>query len=271
MEPILGWLLIQEMPAYLLLGAVAGVAAGMLGVGGGLVIVPVLLGLFRAKGFDEALVAHLAVGTSLATIVATSISSIIAHQRRRAIRWPLVGYLLPGMILGAWLGSAIAGLLPTVALQRIYACFAILVGVRMLRGAQVEGRWALPGWPGMGLAGGLIGMVSAIVGIGGGTMTVPFLNGCRVHMRQAVATSSACGLPIALAGTLGFVVIGWGVEGLPDGCVGFLYGPALVGIVASSVLFAPVGAWLAHRVPVAVLKRVFALLLLLLGAKLLIW
>lgn len=271
MEFFTDWLLIQEMPAYLLLGAVAGVAAGMLGVGGGLVIVPALIGLFRVKGFDEGLVAHLAVGTSLATIVATSISSIVAHHRRGAVRWPLVGYLLPGMILGAWLGSAVAGVLPTVALQRIYACFAILVGVRMLMRVHAQGRRNLPGWPGMGLAGGLIGAVSAIVGIGGGTLTVPFLNGCRVDIRQAVATSSACGLPIALAGAMGFLIIGWDLKGLPEGSAGYLYGPALVGIVASSVLFAPIGAWLAHWVPISVLKRVFALLLLLLGAKMLLW
>jgi uncharacterized membrane protein YfcA len=267
MEFFTEWLLVQGGLLYLVLGAVAGVMAGLLGVGGGLIIVPVLIWIFRGKGFDEALVAHLAIGTSLATIVATSISSIIAHQRHQAIRWRLVAALTPGLLIGAWLGSAIADGLPTPVLQRVYACFAIMVGVRMLMRAHAEGRWELPGWPGMGVAGGIIGAVSAVVGIGGGTMTVPFLNGCRFDMRQSVATSSACGLPIALAGALGFVVFGWGDNSLPMGSFGYVYGPAAVMVVAASILFAPLGARLAHRMPVANLKRFFALLLFVVGIQ----
>lgn len=269
MEFLNEWLLLQGGFLYLLLGAVAGVAAGLLGVGGGLIIVPVLVWIFRGKGFDEALVVHLAIGTSLATIVATSVSSIIAHHRRRAVRWRLVAVLTPGLLAGAWLGSAIADALPTPVLQRTYACFAIMVGVRMLTRAHAEGHWELPGWPGMGVAGGIIGTVSAVVGIGGGTMTVPFLNGCRVDMRQAVATSSACGLPIALAGALGFIIFGWKMDGLPVGSFGYVYGPAALSVVTASILFAPLGAWLAHRIPVATLKRFFALLLLGVGIKML--
>lgn len=270
MEYLNDWLLLQGPLGYLLLGVAAGVAAGLLGVGGGLIIVPVLIWIFRGKGFDDALVVHLAVGTSLATIVATSISSIIAHHRRGAVRWRLVAQLSPGLLIGAWLGAVIAGMLPTIALQRIYACFVIFVGIRMLLKAHAEGRWELPGWPGMGMAGGLIGAVSAIVGIGGGTMTVPFLNGCRLDMRQAVATSSACGLPIALAGALGFVIFGWDLNNLPSASLGYVYWPAALGILITSILFAPLGARLAHQVPVVGLKRAFALLLLVVGAKMLL-
>jgi uncharacterized membrane protein YfcA len=270
MEYLNDWLLLQGPLGYLLLGVAAGVAAGLLGVGGGLIIVPVLIWIFRGKGFDDALVVHLAIGTSLATIVATSVSSIIAHHRRGAVRWRLVALLTPGLLLGAWLGALIAGVLPTITLQRIYACFAIIVGFRMLLKAHAEGRWELPGWPGMGLAGSLIGTVSAIVGIGGGTMTVPFLNGCRIDMRQAVATSSACGLPIALAGALGFIIFGWELDSLPAASFGYVYWPAAAGILITSILFAPLGAWLAHRVPVVGLKRIFALLLFVVGTKMLL-
>ncbi len=260
----------QEFAVYLALGALAGVMAGLLGVGGGLVIVPVLLGVFAWLGFAPEIMVHLAIGTSLATIVITSISSIRAHQRRGAILWPLFWRLTPGILIGAWLGAWVAESLPELWLRRVFAVFALTVGSRMLLGASDEARWALPGRLGMGLAGTLIGAVSAIVGIGGGSMTVPFLHACRVGMRQAVATSSACGLPIAVSGALGFVWAGWGHSQLPPLSSGFVYWPAFAGIVLTSTLLAPVGARLAHSLPLEVLKRVFALLLLAVGLKLLL-
>jgi len=260
----------MEWIGYLGVGAVAGILAGLLGVGGGLVIVPVLLWLFRAQGIDESVVLHLAIGTSLGTIVATSLSSVRAHHRRGSVRWPLVLRLTPGIVLGAWLGAWVADQISTVWLQRLFALFVVTVGIQMLVNPRVSGRTDLPGWRGMGLAGGVIGTVSALVGIGGGTMTVPFLVWHRVEMVKAVGTSSACGLPIAVAGALGFMLVGWERIGLPPGATGYLYWPALIGVMVASVMTAPAGAWLAHNLPVAVLKRAFAVLLLGVGAKLLL-
>lgn len=254
---------------YLLVGAGAGVLAGLLGVGGGVVIVPVLVWVFRHNGFDDSLLMQIAVGTSLGTIVVTSLSSIRAHQRRGAIVWPIVLRLSPGIVAGAWLGAVIADALPSLWLQRVFACFIILVGIQMATGRQPLGGGTLPGTVGMLSAGGAIGTLSALVGIGGGSLTVPFLSWAGIRMRNAVATSAACGLPIALAGSFGFVVEGWDNPALPTGSSGYLYWPALLGIVCASFLTAPVGARLAHSLPVRSLKRVFALLLLVLGVRML--
>jgi len=260
---------LADVAVYLLVGGVAGLLAGLLGVGGGLVIVPALIWVFRGNAFDGAILVHLAVGTSLATIVITSLSSIRAHHRRGAVRWPLVMALTPGIVVGAWLGAAVADHLPTLWLQRVFACFAIFVGVQMGLSAKAEAHRALPGRFGMLLVGGGIGMLSAIVGIGGGSLSVPFLSWCSVNIRNAVATSAACGLPIAVAGALGFIAVGWDESGLPAGSTGFVYWPAFFGIIAASTLMAPVGARMAHAIPVTTLKRVFALLLLVLGVRML--
>jgi uncharacterized membrane protein YfcA len=258
-----------DIGIFLVLGAVAGTLAGLLGIGGGLIIVPVLLWLFLHKGMDPSVVVHLAVGTSLATIVVTSVASILAHNRRGAVQWRLVARLAPGIVLGAWAGAALADLLPSLWLQRVFGCFAIAVGLQMAFGLQVRAHRSLPGTGGMMAAGCVIGAVSAVVGIGGGSMTVPFLHWNSVNIRNAVATSAACGLPIALAGAAGFLVAGWNEQALPAGSTGYLFWPALPGIVAASVLMAPVGARLAHTLPLIALKRIFALLLLAVGGKLL--
>jgi uncharacterized membrane protein YfcA len=256
--------------AFLAVGSVAGVLAGLLGVGGGLIIVPALIWVFRGTGVADHVVAHLAVGTSLATIVATSLSSIRAHHARGAVRWPIVARLAGGIVAGTWLGAAVADQLPTAALQRAVGVFALLVAVQMLAGGRAEGHRDLPGTLGMTGAGAVIGAVSGVVGIGGGSLTVPFLTWCRVGMREAVATSAACGFPIALAGTVGFVVTGLDAPDLPPGSTGFVSWPAFAGVALASILTAPVGAHLAHTLPVPVLKRVFAAVLVLVGAKLLL-
>jgi uncharacterized membrane protein YfcA len=259
-----------DLATYLAIGAVAGVLAGLLGVGGGLVIVPALVWVYRGHGFDEAIVAHLAVGTSLATIVATSISSVRAHHRRRAVLWPLAARLAPGIVVGAWIGAAVADRLSTVWLQRVVGVFALAVAVQMLRRVRPTGHRDLPGALGMVAAGGVIGGLSGIVGIGGGSLTVPFLTWCRVDIRNAVATSAACGFPIAVAGATGFIVTGWTAPTLPPGSSGYVYWPAFAGIALASVLSAPLGAHLAHTLPVLVLRRVFAVVLAVVGARLLL-
>ncbi|MES9868763.1 MAG: sulfite exporter TauE/SafE family protein [Sedimenticola sp.] len=259
-----------DIAVYLSVGAVAGLFAGLLGVGGGLIIVPALVWVFSSNGFSPDALMHLAVGTSLGTIVVTSISSISAHHKRGAVLWRQVMALSPGIVIGAWCGALVADSLPTLWLQRVFACFAIMVGLQMAFRVKAEAHRQLPGRAGMGLAGWIIGLVSAVVGIGGGSMTVPFLSWCSVNMRNAVATSAACGLPIAVAGAIGFVVAGWGAAGLPQWSSGYLFWPALLAVVSASVLFAPLGARLAHTLPVGTLKRVFSLLLLVIGLKMLI-
>lgn len=255
---------------YLALGAFAGVMAGMLGVGGGLIIVPVLAWIFGRQQVSDALIMHLAIGTSLASIVVTSISSIRAHHQRGAVLWPAFWRLTPGIVIGAWLGAAVADVLSSAALTKIFAVFVLMVAAQMAFGAKPAPQRELPKPTGMTITGAVIGMVSAIVGIGGGSLTVPFLSWCNIPIRQAVATSAACGLPIALAGALGFIVTGLNAPHLPAWSLGYVYGPALVGVASASMLTAPLGAKLAHTLPTNSLKKVFAVFLAAVGSKMLL-
>jgi uncharacterized membrane protein YfcA len=256
--------------AYLATGVIAGLLAGLFGVGGGVVVVPALLFVFARAGLSASWIPHLAVGTSLAAIVATGATSAYAHHKRSSVRWDLVARLAPGIVAGAWAGAAVAGLLPDLWLKRIFAAFLLYVGLRMLVHRRNAAHRAMPGTAGMLAAGAGIGGLSALVGIGGGTMTVPFLSRVGMEMRGAVATSAACGVPIALAGAIGFMAVGWGREGLPAASTGFVYWPAVVAILVASVPAAPLGAHLAHRLPVNLLRRFFAVLLLLMGTRLLL-
>jgi len=255
---------------YLLLGALAGTLAGLFGIGGGLVIVPVLIFSFGLQGFSPDVAAHLAVGTSLATIVFTSVSSIRTHHQHGAVRWTLFRPMALGIIVGALLGAWTAALLSGPVLEMLIGIFVILVAIKMLANINPKPSRDVPGPAGLGVAGGLIGWASAIFGIGGGTLTVPYLSWCNVRMQQAVATSAACGFPIAMAGATGNIWTGWQHPGLPELSLGFIYLPALIGIVATSVLFARLGARLAHRLDAALLKRIFAVVMLLVGLRFLL-
>jgi len=252
---------------YLLIGCLAGVLAGMLGVGGGLVIVPFLFWAFIHQGFDGAWVMHLAIGTSLATIIFTSISSVLSHHKRDAVRWDLFWMLVPGILIGGWIGSTLARFIASESLQHFFAIFELIVALQMGLELRPKGGHQMPGKSGNRMAGGVIGAVSVVVGIGGGTMTVPWLVWNRIQVHQAIGTSAAVGLPIAVAGASGFVSSGWGIESLPSWSSGFVYWPAFFGIVGMSVLTAPLGAHLAHKLPAKQLKRVFALFLLLLAIR----
>lgn len=254
--------------AYALLGLIAGVLAGLLGVGGGLVIVPTLIWLFTLQAFDYSVIAHAAVGSSLATIIATAVSSAVAHHRHGAVNWVSVKQLSMGLFVGAFAGAWLADQMDTALLQLVFGIFAILVSLQLFFRAQAISKKPLPGFAGMNIAGLLIGTVSGVVGIGGGSMTVPFLTWHNVNIRQAVATSSACGLPIAVAGFIGFMLVGWSTVKMPAYSTGFIYWPAVIVVSIFSVFLAPFGARLAHRLPVARLKQVFALLLMVIGMKL---
>jgi hypothetical protein len=261
---------VAEWLIYLAVGAGAGLLAGLFGVGGGLVIVPVLVWVFAGVGIDGAVGMHLAIGTSLATIIFTSMSSVRAHHRRGAVQWPVVRQLAPGIVFGTALGALVADQMPTDMLRTVFGVFELTVAAQLGFALLPEAHRTLPARFGMGLAGSVIGAVSAVVGIGGGTLTVPFLLWCGVTVRQAVATSAACGLPIAAAGAVSFALTGWGNTALPPQAIGYVYLPALIGVAASSILLAPLGAHLAHNLPTQVLKRVFALFLALLGVKMLL-
>ncbi len=260
-----------EVPRiYLGLGTIAGLLAGLLGVGGGIVIVPTLIWALHFQGVTESVLMHLAIGTSHATIIITSLSSIRAHHRRKAVLWPVFRRLAPSIVIGAFLGVAIADALPGRTLQLIFGVFDLYVATQLSLKTSANSQRELPGRPGMLAMGGVIGTISAVVGIGGGSVTVPFLSWCNISIRNAVATSSACGLPLAIASTSGFIIAGWNEPNLPNWSLGYVYGPALLGITAASMSFAPVGAKLAHTVPTTMLKKVFAVFLAIVGIKLLL-
>jgi uncharacterized membrane protein YfcA len=263
----------ETLLLYLLFGAVAGLAAGLLGVGGGLILVPLLAFVFKGYGFNSSTIMHLALGTSLTTIVFTAASAVAAHHRRAAVIWPLVFTLAPGLLLGSLLGAALADNVSSEVLKRLFAGFEFLIGLYMIAGAPTLQADGAGGGKRAGLvfAGGVIGLVSALLGIGGGTMTVPYLTwrGRKIH--QAVAVSSACGIPIALAGAVGYCLTGLDAAGLPPWSTGYIYWPAVAGIVAASLIFAPLGARLAHRLPVKRLKSLFGIVLLIMAVVMVIY
>ncbi|MBD3810660.1 MAG: sulfite exporter TauE/SafE family protein [Betaproteobacteria bacterium] len=256
--------------AYGGLGLVVGFVAGLLGVGGGLIIVPVLIMLLHTHGQAVGMEPQLALGTSLATILFTSLSSVRAHHRRGAVEWPLVRRIAPGIVLGTLAGAALAARMPATVLKVFFVVFLFYAAVQMWLDFKPAPHRGLPGRTGTSLAGGVIGVVSSWVGIGGGTLSVPFMLWHNVPLHRAIATSAAIGFPIAFAGAVGYVLGGWTVSGLPAGSLGFVYLPALAGIVLGSVLTAPLGARTAHRLPVRPLKRVFALLLFTLALRM-VW
>ncbi len=252
---------------YALTGVAAGLLAGLMGVGGGLVMVPALLFLFHWQGLETVHLAQLAVGTSLATIVPISLASLLAHRRRGAVDWPLVLWLTPGLMVGAWGGAWLASRMSTGWLKGLFGAFLLLVALQMASGFRPEPSGRRPGRGELGLVGSLIGLVSGLVGIGGGTMTVPYLAWRGTALPRAVGTSAACGLPIALAGAAGFILFGQGLT--RSGDWGFVHWPAVLVMAPLAVYTAPVGALLAHRLPVPMLRRLFALVLVAVGVRLL--
>lgn len=254
---------------YLFLGALAGVLAGLLGVGGGLVLVAALAWVLPQQGFAADTVMHVALATSLASIVLTGLSSARSHHRRGSVAWQSVLWLIPGMMLGGWLGSSLAVMLSGTTLRWLVAGYCFLAAAQLALG---QPRSTHPGagdehGPWLAGAGTLIGAVSAVVGIGGGSMTVPLLIWRGVNPVRAVGTSSACGVAIALASAAGYALHG-PAQGLPAGSVGYVYVPAAAMVALASVSMAPLGVRLAHRLSGLALKRVFAGFLVLVGVSL---
>ncbi|THF63985.1 sulfite exporter TauE/SafE family protein [Pseudothauera nasutitermitis] len=254
---------------YLALGAFVGFFAGLLGIGGGGIMVPMLTTLFLAQGFPLEHVVHLSLGTSMAAIVLTSISSLRAHHAHGAVHWNIVRAITPGILVGTFGATFLAARASTEGLAIFFACFMAYVSLQMLANVKPKPSRGLPGPLGMGAVGVGIGGISALVAIGGGSLSVPFMTWCNVKMQEAIGTSAAIGLPIALAGALGYLINGWGASGLPPFSLGYVYLPALVLVSLVSMWTAPVGARLAHRLPVAILKKIFAGVLMLLCLKML--
>jgi uncharacterized membrane protein YfcA len=261
-----------EFVSLIALGAFAGTLAGLLGIGGGAVIVPILILILQSHPeIPSEHIMHIAIGTSLATIVLTAISSIIAHQRHAAINWQVTKRLAPWIVIGSLSGAMLAGILSNLTLKVIFLIFLFIIALQMIFGKPPAPHRQLPKILGLGFVGISIGIVSSLVGIAGGSMTVPFLVMCNIPMRNAVATSVACGFPIAVAGAIGFILTGWNTTGLPtSSTLGYVYIPAFLTITPLTLLFAPFGAKLAHSIPVNTLKKVFALFLIALSMKMLL-
>ncbi|MCM5704882.1 sulfite exporter TauE/SafE family protein [Larsenimonas salina] len=256
---------------FLGIGALAGFMAGLFGIGGGVIIVPLLALTFEALGFPSSVIVHMATGTSLATIAITSLSSASAHFKRESVRFDCLKLLLPGLVFGAMLGVVIGGQLSGAIMSMLLSIFFLLVAAKLLFSPSIaRGQEALPSRPGMLGAGGVIGALSALFGVGGGTLSVPFLEWRGVPMRSAVGTSSACGVPIAIIGALTAIVVGWSHAGLPPWATGYVYWPAFIGIVLMSTWTARFGARAAHFLPERWLKRAFAALLIVMALKFLI-
>lgn len=254
---------------YCLAGTAAGLIAGLFGIGGGIAIIPMLVYVFSLADIPYELTMHLALATSMASIVFTSISSFWAHHRRGAVNWDVVKRITPGIVAGTFIGSFLVAALSTFYLKVFFVFFLFFVASQiMFMNFERKGS-VFPGIIGMYLVGSLIGLLSSFVGIGGGTMSVPFMLRCNSPLHKAIGTSAAIGLPIALSGALGYIINGWGAENLPQYSLGFVYLPALLGIAGMSVLTAPLGVSLAHYLPVDRLKKLFALLLYFVAARML--
>jgi uncharacterized membrane protein YfcA len=253
-----------------LLGLVTGFLAGLLGIGGGMIMVPFVTAILSSRGVAAELAVKMAIATSMATIVFTSVSSVRAHHQRGAIRWDIVKGLAPGIVLGAAVASlGVFVLLKGSALALFFAGFVSFSATQMFQDKKPSPSRAIPGKAGLVGVGSVIGFLSGLVGAGGGFISVPFMTWCNVAIHNAVATSAALGFPIALANAVGYIVGGSGMADLPPYSMGFIWLPGLAVIASCSVFTAPLGAASAHKLPVKKLKKVFATILYTLAAYML--
>lgn len=252
------------------LGILVGILSGLLGVGGGIIIIPVMIFSLNALHFNSEIIMKLSLGTSFATIMLTSMSSIASHHRRGAVQWNLVKTLAPGIVLGVFTGGMLVSFLSNQTLKIIFALFMVFSAIKMLLPAPKTPRLVIKKLTNfsMLLWGLIIGFISALVGIGGGAITVPFLTTLGHNMRQAIATSAAVGFPIAVTGTFTAIFTGWQqTQWDTHHALGYVYLPGLLGIVITSIFFAPIGAKLAHTLPTSLIKKIFAYFLLIMLAK----
>lgn len=256
--------------AYLALGAVVGWLGGLFGIGGGLILVPVLLFSFEAQHFHDANLLHLALGTSMATILFTSLASLRKHHQHGAVNWQFVRRVTPGILLGTALGALFTASVPATYLAIFFALFVYFAAAQILLDVRPHPSRQLPGRAGITLFGALTGWLSSLVSIGGGTFIVPFLVWCNLSIRQAIGTSAAVGFPVALGGSIGYIATGWDIAALPAPHLGYIYLPALLWVAFASMLTAPLGAMAAHRMNVGLLRKLFAVLLMVIATKMML-
>jgi len=255
---------------YLAIGVAVGFLAGLFGIGGGMIMVPMLVFVFTAKGFPAEHMMHLSLATSMATIVFTSLSSVRAHHTHDAVDWRVARAMAPGIVAGALAATLVAGFVPTRPLAVFFALFMLYASLQMFFEVKPKPSRQLPGAGGLFGVGAGIGALSSVLAAGGAFLSIPFLVRCNVPLKRAIGTAAANGFPIAVAGTIGYILYGLRVSGLPDGSLGFVYLPALAIVVAASMPMAPLGAKLAHRLPVKRLRIVLALMLLAIAVRMLI-
>jgi uncharacterized membrane protein YfcA len=263
------WVAAHAWAAYLAVGVLVGFAAGLLGIGGGMIMVPPLVYVLGLEGFPPRHAVHVALATALATIVFTSLASVRAHHGYGSVDWRVARAMAPGILVGAFCAALLAGLIPTRPLAVLFTVLVFCAATSMLLDLRPKSTRPLPAGASLFGAGAMIGGVSSLLSAGGAFLSIPFLAGCGVPLRRAIGTAAAIGFPIAAAGTAAHLLQGLRVAGLPAGTVGYVYMYALGPIVATSMVAAPLGAKLAHRLPVKRLRVVFAALLYAMAARML--
>lgn len=260
---------LESIVLYIVLGAFVGVAAGLLGIGGGGIIVPSLTTIFLMQGMPESEVVHMALGTSMATIVVTSIASLRAHHKRQGVLWDVVKMITPGILIGTFLGTFLASMLSSFYLAIFFSIFMAYVSIQMFLNKKPKPSRKLlnSGW--QFISGSFIGAISALVSIGGGSLSVPYLIWQNVDIKKAIGTSAAIGFPIAVSGTLGYIINGWDHTNLENYTFGFISLPAFFIIAFCSYFTAPLGVKLTHILPINTTKKIFGLLLISLSIKML--
>lgn len=261
---------IEWIASYLALGAFVGFMAGLLGIGGGGILVPMLTTMFLAQGISSGSAVHLALGTSMASIIVTSFSSLRAHNKNKAVLWSVVKAMSIGIVLGTFLATFIASEVDSLYLAIIFSAFMGYVAIKMFKNKKPKPSRGLASNKWLLAAGSGIGAVSALVSIGGGSLSVPYLVWQNIDVKKAIGTSAAIGLPISIAGTVGYMVNGWSRSIDHDFTLGFVYLPAVFLISVTSYLLAPIGAKVAHKLPVTILKKAFGILLVGLSVKMLL-
>lgn len=261
-----------DIPLILLLllaGSLAGFIAGLFGVGGGIVVVPVALWVLHAQNVESDYIQHIAVGTSLSVMVFSTFVSSLGHYRKKVIHFGVFKSMAPGIVIGSITGSMLASYIPSKSLQVVFIVFAYLVSVKTLLGYNPNSAWSLPKPAGIFGVGSLVGGISGLLGIGGGVFNVPFLLACKVPIKNAVGTSATLSWSVAISGAISYIWSGLQIDNLPEGTLGFCYLPVALTLVITTSVFAPLGVKLAHALPAKPMRIIFGLMLLVVSTQIL--
>ena len=265
--------MLEDVAIYFVIGIIAGIMAGMLGIGSGVIVVPALAFVFSRENFSPSIIMHVAAGTSLATIAVTTSRALLGHLKRKVLVWPIYKRIFLGVIIGTVAGAVLAHFLHSRTLSIIFGIVLVLLGLKMFFPSAKEGHRKLPGTLACSSVGFLIGGKSGLLGLGGGALSTPFFTHYGVPIRQSFVVATAVSVTVSTVGAISFIVTGMYADKLPHWSTGYIYWPAWIGVIAGSLSAVPLGIWLSHRLPVPVLRRIFAVLLTLLGLHILyvIW